>query len=277
MAGDLHTHTTFSDGSFQPEELVAAAKKIGLNYLGITDHDTVDGVRRLYENGLLPDRNITIIPGVELSANNPDYDVHLVGYNVDIYNAALIEMLEKIQEARWERFSQIVKVLQSKKYDIREGDILKIADTSRSIGRAHIARALVKIGAFKTVREAFDKMLAKGRPAYVPRYLPEVDEVIDVIHQSGGKVTLAHPKLVGNDELVEELCGKIDGLEVYYPCHKPEDVQHYYFLAKKYNLLISGGSDFHGTASRFVKTLGEFTISEELAKKFSSSLNLRFD
>ena len=277
MAGDLHTHTTFSDGSFQPEELVAAAKKIGLNYLGITDHDTVDGVRRLYENGLLPDRNITIIPGVELSANNPDYDVHLVGYNVDIYNAALIEMLEKIQEARWERFSQIVKVLQSKKYDIREGDILKIADTSRSIGRAHIARALVKIGAFKTVREAFDKMLAKGRPAYVPRYLPEVDEVIDVIHQSGGKVTLAHPKLVGNDELVEELCGKIDGLEVYYPCHKPEDVQHYYFLAKKYNLLISGGSDFHGTASRFVKTLGEFTISEELAKKFSSSLNLRSD
>ena len=277
MAGDLHTHTTFSDGSFQPEELVAAAKKIGLNYLGITDHDTVDGVRRLYENGLLPDRNITIIPGVELSANNPDYDVHLVGYNVDIYNAALIEMLEKIQEARWERFSQIVKVLQSKKYDIREGDILKIADTSRSIGRAHIARTLVKIGAFKTVREAFDKMLAKGRPAYVPRYLPEVDEVIDVIHQSGGKVTLAHPKLVGNDELVEELCGKIDGLEVYYPCHKPEDVQHYYFLAKKYNLLISGGSDFHGTASRFVKTLGEFTISEELAKKFSSSLNLRFD
>lgn len=277
MAGDLHTHTTYSDGSFQPEELVAAAKKIGLNYLGITDHDTIEGVRRLYENGLLPDRNITIIPGVELSANHPAYDVHLVGYNVDIYNAALIEMLEKIQEARWERFSQIIKILQSKKYDIREADVLKIADTSRSIGRAHIARTLVKIGAFKTVREAFEKMLDKDRPAYVPRYLPEVDEVIDVIHQAGGKVTLAHPKLIGDDELVEELCGKIDGLEVYYPCHKPEDVQYYYFLAKKYNLLISGGSDFHGTASRFVKTLGEFTISEELAEKFSSSLNLRFD
>ena len=277
MAGDLHTHTTFSDGSFQPEELVAAAKKIGLNYLGITDHDTIDGVRRLYENGLLPDRNITIIPGVELSVNNPAHDVHLVGYNVDIYNAALIEMLEKIQEARWERFSQIVKILQAKKYDIREGDILKIADTSRSIGRAHIARTLVKMGAFKSVREAFDKMLAKDRPAYVPRYLPELDEVIDVIHQAGGKVVLAHPKLVDNDELVEELCGKIDGLEVYYPCHKPEDVQHYYFLARKHGLLISGGSDFHGTASRFVKALGEFTISEELAEKFSSSLNLRFD
>ena len=277
MAGDLHTHTSFSDGSLVPEELVAEAKKIGLRWLGITDHDTVDGVRHLYENGLYPGRGINIIPGVELSANHPERDIHIVGYNIDIYNEALSEMLEKIIEARWERFSQIVKILQSKRYNIREADILKTADTSRSIGRAHIARALVKIGAFKNVREAFDKMLAKGKPAYVPRYLPEVDEVIDVIHQAGGKVTLAHPKLVGDDTLVEELCPKLDGLEVYYPCHRPEDVQHYFFLAKKYNLLITGGSDFHGASSRFVKALGEFTISDELAANFSSSLNLKFD
>ena len=277
MAGDLHTHTSFSDGSFAPEELVAAAKKIGLSYLGITDHDTVDGIRHLYENGHLSDRNIHIIPGVELSANHLTRDVHIVGYNIDIYNAALIEMLEKIQEARWERFSRIVKVLQDKKFGIREGDILKIADTSRSIGRAHIARALVKIGAFKSVREAFDKMLGKGKPAYVERYLPEVDEIIDVIHQAGGKAILAHPKLVGDDALVEQLCTKIDGLEVYYPCHSPNDVQKYAGLAQKYNLLVTGGSDFHGTSSRFVKSLGEFTISDELAAKFSSSLNLRFD
>ena len=277
MAGDLHTHTSFSDGSFAPEELVAAAKKIGLKYLGITDHDTVDGIRHLYENGHLPDRNIQIIPGVELSANHPTRDVHLVGYNIDFYNAALIEMLDKIQEARWERFSRIVKILQDKNFGIRETDILKIADTSRSIGRAHIARALVKIGAFKSVREAFDKMLDKDRPAYVERYLPEADEIIDVIHRAGGKVVLAHPKLVGDDSLVESLCGKVDGLEVYYPCHSPEDVQRYFLLAEKYNLIITGGSDFHGTSSRFVKSLGEFTISDELAAKFSSSLNLRFD
>ncbi len=277
MAGDLHTHTSFSDGSFAPEELVAAAKKIGLNYLGITDHDTVDGVRHLYENGHLPDRNIHIIPGVELSANHPASEVHLVGYNIDMYNAALIEMLDKIQEARWERFSQIVKTLQDKKFAIRETDILKTADTSRSIGRAHIARALVKIGAFKSVREAFDKMLAKGQPAYVERYLPEVDEIIDVIHRAGGKVVLAHPKLVGDNALVETLCNKVDGLEVYYPCHSPEDVAYYSSLAEEHNLMITGGSDFHGTSSRFVKSLGEFTISDELAAKFSSSLNLRFD
>ncbi len=269
MAGDLHTHTIFSDGSYSPEDLVTAAKKIGLHYLGITDHDTVDGVRSLYENGLYPGRGVNIIPGVELSANHPTRDIHIVGYKIDIYNEALLEMIDKIIEARWERFSEIIKILQIKKYNIREADVLKTAGTSRSIGRSHIARTLVKIGAFKSVREAFDKMLGKGCPAYVPRYLPEVDEVIEVIHQAGGLAVLAHPKLVGDDELVESLCPKLDGLEVYYPCHKPEDVQHYFFMAKRYSLLIAGGSDFHGSASRFVKELGDFTISDELAENFS--------
>jgi len=268
MAGDLHTHTNFSDGSFSPEMLVMEAKKIGLHYLSITDHDTVDGVRYLYENGLYPGRGVNIIPGLELSANHPTQDIHIVGYNIDIYNEALLEMIEKIIEARWERFSEIVRILQRKNYNIREADVLKNAGTSRSIGRAHIARTLVKVGAFRNVREAFDKMLGKGNPAYVPRYLPEVDEVIDVIHQAGGVASLAHPKLVGDDDLVEELCKKLDALEVYYPCHKPDDTQHYFFLAKKYNLLITGGSDFHGASSRFVKNLGDFTISDKLAEKF---------
>ncbi len=268
MAGDLHTHTNFSDGSYSPEELVTAAKKIGLHYLAITDHDTVDGVRHLYENGLYPGRGVNIIPGVELSANHPEKDIHIVGYNIDIYNEALSELIDKIIESRWERFSEIINTLHNQNYDIRETDVLKIAGTSHSIGRAHIARTLVKIGAFKTVRDAFEKMLGKGKPAYVPRYLPEVDEIIDVIHQAGGVATLAHPKLIGDDNLVEELCKKLDGLEVYYPCHKPDETQHYYFLAKKYNLLITGGSDFHGTSSRFVNKLGEFTISDDLAKKF---------
>ena len=274
MAGDLHTHTHFSDGSYSPEELVAAAKKIGLRYLGITDHDTIDGVRHLYENGLYPGRGINIIPGVELSANHPEKDIHIVGYNIDIYNEALLEIIDKITEARWERFSEIIRILQTKNYNIRETDVLKVAGTSRSIGRSHIARTLVKIGAFKTVREAFEKMLGKTGAAYVPRYLPEVDEIIDVIHQAGGIATLAHPKLVGDDDLVEELCKKLDGLEVYYPCHKPEDTQHYFFLARRYGLLITGGSDFHGASSRFVNELGDFTISDKLAEKlFVEPLN----
>ena len=267
MASDLHTHTNFSDGTLSPEELLAEAKNLGLVYLAITDHDTVDGVKFLYENGLYPGKGIKIIPGVEFSAINSEHDVHLVGYNIDIYNGALSDMVNEISEARWTRFSEIVRNLQDKKYNIREADVLQIAGSSRSIGRFHIARALVKKGAFKTVREAFEKMLGAGKPAYAPRYFPETEKIIDVIHQAGGQAVLAHPKLVGDDSLVEEICAKVDGLEVFYPYHQPQDIQRYLDFAKKFNLLIVGGSDFHGTASRFVNALGEFTVADELAKK----------
>ena len=267
MPSDLHTHTNFSDGSFSPEELVAEAKKVGLNYLAVTDHDTVDGVRFLYENNLYPGKGIKIIPGIEFSANHPDHDIHIVGYNIDIYNGALSDMINEIAESRWARFSEMVKNLQDRKINIREAEVLQAAGSSRSIGRFHIARTLVKKNIFKTVRVAFDKMLGKGKPAYAPRYFPEVEEVVDVIHQAGGKAGLAHPKLVGDDTLVEEVCKKVDAVEVYYPCHLPEDVQRYSMIALKNNLLVTGGSDFHGVASRFVDKLGEFTIPDDLAKK----------
>lgn len=267
MPSDLHTHTIFSDGSYSPEELVAMAKNIGLVYFAITDHDTVDGVKYLYENGIYPDRGINIIPGVEFSANNAENDIHIVGYNIDIYNGAISDMINEISEARWTRFSEIIKILQEKNFNIREADVLQVAGTSRSIGRFHIARALVKNGEFKTVREAFEKMLGKGKPAYAPRYFPEVEEIVDVIHQAGGQAVLAHPKLVENDSIVETVCTKVDGIEVFYPNHQSEDIEKYLNFAEKYNLLIVGGSDFHGTASRFVSALGEFTFADDLAKQ----------
>lgn len=267
MPSDLHTHTIFSDGSYSPEELVAMAKSIGLVYFAITDHDTVDGVKYLYENGIYPDRGIKIIPGVEFSANNSEHDIHIVGYNIDIYNGALSDMINEISEARWTRFSEMIKNLQDNNYNIREADVLQVAGTSRSIGRFHIARALVKKGEFKTVREAFEKMLGKDKPAYAPRYFPEVEEIVDVIHQAGGQAVLAHPKLVEDDSLVESICTKVDGIEVFYPNHQPQDIQRYFNFAEKFNLLIVGGSDFHGSASRFVNGLGEFTVADEIAKK----------
>ena len=270
MASDLHTHTNFSDGSFSPEELVAAAKNLKLNYLGITDHDTVDGIIHLYENGLYPNKGIRIIPGIEFSANNPEHDVHLVGYNIDIYDGALQDRLTEVTEARWTRFSEIMEKLQENGLQIKEADVLKIANTSKSIGRSHIARALVRNGCFKSVRDAFDQMLQKGKPAYVPRYLLEIEEIVELVHKSGGIVVLAHPKLIGDDNLVEEICSNysIDALETFYPLHNIEDTQRYINLAEKYNLLLTGGSDFHGTTSRYVKELGEFTIEDEFAEKF---------
>ena len=267
MPSDLHTHTIFSDGSYSPEELVAMAKNIGLVYFAITDHDTVDGVKYLYENGIYPDKGIKIIPGVEFSANNDEHDIHIVGYNIDIYNGALSDMINEISEARWTRFSEMINNLQVAGYNIREADVLQVAGSSRSIGRFHIARALVKKGEFKTVREAFEKMLGKDKPAYAPRYFPEVEEIVDVIHRAGGQAVLAHPKLVEDDLLVEEVCKKVDGLEVFYPNHQVQDIEKYLAIAEKFNLLTVGGSDYHGAASRFVDELGEFTITDDLAKK----------
>ena len=239
-----------------------------MKYLAITDHDTVDGVKYIYENGIYPEKKLKIIFGVEFSALNPDYDVHIVGYNIDIYNGALSDMINEIIEARWIRFTEIIKNLQNKKYNIKEADVLQVTGSSRSIGRAHIARALVKKGMFKNLREVFEKMLGKGKPAYAPRYFPEVDEVVDVIRQAGGKAMLAHPGIVGSDSLGEELCRKVDALEVYYPTHKPIDIQKYLGIAKKFNLMVGGGSDFHGIGSKYVDNLGDYTIPDEIAEKF---------
>ena len=268
MASDLHTHTNFSDGSLTPEELLDTAKNIGLKYLAITDHDTLDGVKYIYENGIYPDKNLKIIFGIEFSALNPNHEVHIVGYNVDIYDRKLSDMINEIMEARWVRFTEMIKNLQSRKYNIREAEVLQVTGSSRSIGRAHIARALVKKGIFKSMREAFEKMLGKGKPAYAPRYFPTVDEVVNAIRQAGGQAMLAHPGLVGDDKLVEDICRKVDALEVYYPAHKPLDVQKYLSIAKMFNLMIGGGSDFHGNGSRHVNALGEYTIPDEVAEKF---------
>ncbi len=269
MSSDLHTHTTFSDGKLTPEELVCAAKKAGLKYLAITDHDTVDGIAHLYENGYYPAKGIHIIPGIEFSAHHPTQEIHILGYQVDIYNSELADRLNEVTEARWTRFTEMVEKLQKLGYDIREKDVLTVAGASKSISRSHIGRVLVSKGYFKTVRDAFAELLQKGRPAYVPHYRLEVEDIIGLIKQAGGLAVLAHPKLVWDDTIVERICQcGIDGLEVFYPQHNPEDTAHYLALAEKYHLLPSGGSDFHGFPTRYPTELGVFTIEDRYAEPF---------
>ncbi len=268
MPSDLHMHTFFSDGRLSPEELVAAAKAAGLKYISISDHDTVDGVVHLYEEGLYPNRGIRIIPGVEFSAHHPEREIHILGYNVDIFHQGLLEKLNDVMEARWSRFSEIVDKLRAHGYSISEAEVLKIAGSSKSISRSHIARVLVKNKCFSTVREAFEKMLEKGQPAYVPHYRLEVEEIIELIHEAGGIAVLAHPKLVKDDELVEDVLSRgIQGIEVFYPRHDEEDVKRYMAMAEKYNLLVTGGSDFHGFPTRWPDELGVFTIDDCWAEK----------
>jgi len=270
MASDLHMHTTFSDGRYTPEEVVNMAKEAGLHYIAITDHDTVDGIAALYEKGLYPCKSIHIIPGIEFSAHHPIYEIHILGYNIDIYYGELVERLNDVRDARWTRFAEMVEKIQSLGYQITEADVMKVAGSSKSISRSHIARVLVKKGYFETVRQAFDEILAKGRPAYVPHYRLSIEEITELIRSAGGTPVLAHPKLIGDEELVRKLAasGMFDGLEVFYPRNDAEDTKRYLALAEQYGLMVSGGSDFHGFPTRYPQELGVFTIEDIWAEKF---------
>lgn len=269
MASDLHMHTTYSDGRLTPEELVAAAKDAGLRYMAITDHDTVGGIGHLYETGMYPCKSIRIIPGIEFSAHHPLREIHILGYNIDIFYGPLVDKLNDITEARWTRFSEMVAKLQQLGYDVSETEVLTLAGASKSISRSHIGRVLVKKGYFPSIREAFDALLAKGQPAYVPHYRLEVREIVDLVKAAGGTPVLAHPKLVGDDALVERICQSgIEGLECFYPRHNEEDMQRYLAMADRYGLLVSGGSDYHGFPTRYPTELGVFTIEDQWAEKF---------
>lgn len=268
MSSDLHMHTSCSDGVLTPEELVQSAKEAGLNFIAITDHDTVDGICQLYEAGLYPNTGIKIIPGIEFSAHHDASEIHILGYNIDIYNRELVERLNDVVEARWTRFSTMVAKLQALGYDISETDVLEIADGSTSISRSHIAQTMVHKGYCASVRETFEQLLNKGKPAYVSHYRLEPGEIIDLIKNSGGTPVLAHPKLVHDDALVEQLLKNgIEGIEAIYPKHDAEDTKRYLEMADKYHLLVTGGSDFHGMAGRWPEHIGEFVVDDAYAEE----------
>ena len=170
----------------------------------------------------------------------------------------------------------MVEKLQELGYGITETDVLKVAGTSKSISRSHIGRALVLKGCFSSVREAFDAVLSKGRPAYVSHYRLEPEEIVALIKDAGGTPVLAHPKLVGDDALVEHVLDLgIEGIEAFYPQHDTVDTQRYLGMAERRHLLVTGGSDFHGFASRYPQELGIFTVEDSFAEKlYKPRMNL---
>ena len=266
MASDLHMHTTFSDGRLTPEEIIAAAKEAGLSYIAITDHDTVDGVRELYEQGRIPQKDLQVLAGIELSSAVDGHDVHILGYGIDIYNQELREKLEEVAEARWMRFEQMITKLQELGYDISEADVLTLAGVSRSIGRSHVARTLVKKGQVESVREVFSNLLDRGCPAYVARFRLTPEECVSLIRTAGGLPVLAHPTLVKDDALVKELLAlDFAGMEVFYPQHDAADTARYLAMAQEHGLFVTGGSDYHALPSREPQELGVFTIEDKYA------------
>ena len=261
MSADLHIHTTASDGRLSPADVVAHAIQAKLSCVAITDHDTVDGLLQLSKTKQSLPESFFIIPGIELSTELPDNDVHILGYYLDIFNAGLRQQLDLLIAHRHDRAKEIIAKLTQLGYAITYERVLELAGQVTSVGRPHIAKALVEKAYFTTVSDVFTTLLDKHGPAYVPHYKLTPTQVINLIKSAGGVPVLAHPGLVDNDAIVLEIINAgIAGLEVYHPTHDEEQTQKYLALANKHQLVITGGSDFHAIATRFPSKLGIFTI-----------------
>lgn len=249
MLYDLHVHTTASDGVETPEQVIVKAAQMGLAGLAITDHDTVDGLKPALQfiqaNGI----NIDFIPGIELNTDFGADEVHILGYFIDHHDKQLINSLMDIRIQRYQRAEKMVAKLQAIGLGISFEQVQKLAQGD-IIGRPHIARALQQAGYVLSEEEAFQKYIDRGKPGYVPRYKFSPDQAIALIKQAGGISILAHPGLIKEFGKINKLIAMgVEGLEVYYPEHHPDQVIEFARLAEQHHLLMSGGSDFHGSGS----------------------------
>ena len=254
---DLHTHTTASDGSDTPEELIRKAKEAGLKAIAITDHDTVAGIEEV--PGFSHPPEMEVIPGVEFSVVAPKGNMHILGYFINTRNPYLIDTLKVVQEARASRNPKMVERLNGLGSNITMKMLEDLAQGGQ-VGRPHFARALVEMGAVRTVQEAFDKYLKRGAAAYVPKSVLEPGDAIRVIHEAGGVSVLAHPfslkcedrgeLLAIVDALVES---GLDGVECYYSEHSKEFTEELISIARARRLCVTGGTDYHGKAKPYIK------------------------
>lgn len=259
---DLHLHTTASDGSLEPAEVVDRAAAVGLKVISITDHDTIRGIESAQERGRAV--GIDVIPGIELSVRSDKEEVHLLGYGIDTDDPALHEHLETFQTDRHRRIERIVNRLGDLGFPLTVSEVMDIAGEG-SPGRPHVARVLVQKGYLASIPEAFDQLLAEGRPAYVPRHRLSLAEGVALIHQAGGLAVCAHPGLLKNrDETLNTLVAAgLDGVEVIHSEHDEKDRAQLAAFAAAHHLLCTGGSDCHGPGVKREIYLGRFYISKE--------------
>lgn len=255
---DLHLHTTSSDGRLTPAALVDRAAQAGLRTIAITDHDTTAALdeARAHAAGA----GVDIVTGIELTSVYGGRDVHILGYGFDAADARLNALLETQRALRVERTRAIGARLASLGVPIDVDALLAGTRPGRSVGRPLIARALVERGCVASVQEAFDRYLASGQPAFVPREGRGPADVVRAVHDAGGVVSFAHPGVTKQDALIDALAADgLDAIEVYHSDHPPDTQHRYLELARRLGLLVSGGSDFHGDGERRA-TLGVVSL-----------------
>ncbi len=267
MRIDLHTHTTASDGTASPEELVTLAKDAGVGILAVADHDTTDSVDAVMALGA--EQAIEVIPAVELNTDVEDSEVHVLGYFIEHHQPWFQEFLAALRNGRANRAAKMVEKLNALGIKI---DYAKVrAYAQGSVGRPHVARALVEEGAVRSMEEAFEKYIGRQGPAYVERMRVTPAEAVQTIARAGGIPVLAHPGWGARDDMIPELMAAgLEGIEVYYPDHTPAMTMHYMRLAQQYTLLMTGGTDFHGVALSSKAPLGSQYVPMEVVEKLKA-------
>ncbi|PKQ17310.1 MAG: hypothetical protein CVT67_00420 [Actinobacteria bacterium HGW-Actinobacteria-7] len=245
MRADLHVHSTASDGTLTPSELVEVATARQLDVLAIADHDSVEGLTEA--RTAASHTALKLIPAVELSSvTDSGRDVHILGYFIDPEDESLLLALESLRHARFRRAETMVSVLGAAGYPVPFEEVLAIS-AGGAVGRSHVARALVSAGHAETVTEAFERFIGRGRPFYVTKDVTSPAEAIARIRDAGGIAVVAHPGVSKVDDLLVGLVEVgLGGIEAYHADHSPEQRARYSELARSLGVLVSGGSDFHG-------------------------------
>ena len=275
LKSDFHIHTTFSDGTLSPTDVVKRAHENNVKVLAITDHDTLTGLNEAIEESLK--YNITLIPGIELSTQHNNESIHILGFFKDdsFKNEELIEELNKIKNHRIIRAKQIVHKLKEEfTIEVNFEKILK--DANDTIARPHIAREIVRLGYPYTIDEVFDKFIGKGCKAYVPTLKLSTNDGLKLLKRYNAIVFLAHPKLIINSNMDEFLAMDFDGFESVYCQNTQEENEFFIKLANEHNLLVSCGSDFHGSLKTDTHhgDIGSMELPYEYLSKLLSALNL---
>jgi len=258
---DLHIHTIFSDGTYTPEEAVFQAKKLGLVAISITDHDSVAGLASALVAGKR--LGIEIVPGVEMSTDVGEDEIHILGYLLNWKKEDFLRQLEKFQAARANRNQKLLKKLDDLGMRVDYREVRKLAPRG-VISRLHIARLMVEKGYVRSIGDAFEQWLNPGKPAYVQKMKVPPFEIIELLLKAEAIPVLAHPFLSHRDDLIPHLVkAGLKGIEVYHSAHNPQMVAHYKRIAQKHHLLITGGSDCHGEAKDKV-LMGKVRVPETL-------------
>lgn len=252
MRIDLHTHSSVSDGTDTPAELVHKARAVGLGVVGLTDHDTFDGLDEATAEG--ERLGIQVVRGMELSCSRQGSSVHVLAYGADPASPGLAAEMARVRDGRLGRLAGVLAKLTALGVPVSEAEVMAQVGDSPSVGRPHIADALITAGHVQDRQEAFDRFLADGGPAHVPRYTIELERGIDLIHQAGGLAVIAHPWGRGREHLLPPSVlqtlahdHQLDGIEVDHQDHDAETRRQLRTLADSLGLLPTGSSDYHGT------------------------------